>query len=103
MKTLSLLAAAPLALGSAAYAQTGASSTTSGSDTTTAPGQLSVQSQDEGAQAALKRDSQASTGDGAPESRAEVRAEAAAANKAHSNPQGEESVKDQNKGGIKQP
>jgi hypothetical protein len=40
---------------------------------------------------------------GSEESRAEVRSEAAAANKAASGPKGQESVKDQNKGGVKQP
>jgi hypothetical protein len=97
MKTLSLLAAAMLACGTAAYAQTSAD--------TTPNGQLSTPDQAEGGSALMPgdREPHMMKGNASHESRAEVRSEAAAANKARDIPKGEESVKDQDRGGIRQP
>jgi len=114
-------AAAALALGGTAHAQT--------STDKTPKGQLSTPNQDKGARpagpsaesrsdvkaavdsASMAKGEQSTPNQGkkppkrnaSEESRAEVRSEAAAANKAGSNPKGQESVKDQNKGGTKQP
>lgn len=123
MKRLSILtvAASALALGAVAQAQT--------STDATPKGQLSTPNQDKGARpagasaesradvkaavdsASMAKGEQSTPNQGkkptmhkpSEESRAEVKSEAQVANKAGSAPKGQESVKDQNKGGVKQP
>ena len=123
MKTFSIwaIAASALALSPLAQAQT--------SPDTTPKGQLSTPNQDKGARpagastesradvkaavdsASMAKGEQSTPNQGkkpvkrtgSEESRSEVHSEAAAANKSGENAKGQESVKDQNKGGVKQP